>query len=397
MPSRKIVPGILLALFVLAEESAQALPILDCDDPTSSSNGQFFAVPGPKGNTTQVYRWIWPTRVEKIWEKPGWHCDGRLSNDGEYLVAGDDWSGQINRGYKWDQVMLRFYHRDTLIRAVPLREVLLDPNNVSWNDCSSMWATSMGFVADHRFGIDTADDRSMVYDVTTGALVEVRPSSDYERRFPGRIRTTADLRRPENKPSAPRPGISSPKMRAWPVVDREHPVYSKDRRYYAAPSAERTMTQVFRNGDGGRSEKVWEKAGWVDGTALSNDGEYLVTGYPGVGLLDGNYTLETAIVTFYRRGTLIRAVPFREIIIVPKHLRDWKEGYEWGGYVGFISAHRFAIDTVEDRRLIYDVTTGEVAGISPETARRFQSGYMDLAPPGRRAPKNAPVGSGAGQ
>lgn len=159
----------------------QALPILDCDGPASSSNDEFFAVQAQKGKTTEVYRWVWPTRTEKIWEKPGWGCDSFLSDDGEYLVVGDSEGGQLSRNYNLDRVMLTFYRRDTVIRTVSLREIMLDvQKNALWSDCSSLWGGYAGFVGGQRFAVDTVEGRRLVYDFTTGTRIEILPSTKYE-------------------------------------------------------------------------------------------------------------------------------------------------------------------------------------------------------------------------
>jgi hypothetical protein len=343
----------------------------DCEEPIVADYGQFFALPGPTGKTTQVYRWVWPSRADKIWEAPGWEGCGNahLSEDGEYLVIGDGRGGHIDRDYEWDQVMLRFYHRDTLIRAVPLREVLSDPKKVSFADCNSVWAISMSFIGAHRFALDTADDRRLIYDVTTGALTEATSSNAYNEVYTRRAEDPNDA-----TPSAPPPKTRPPEKRAWPMVDTEHPVWSRNRRFFAVPAADRTVTQVFRVLGRGRSEKVWEKVGWEDGTFISDDGEYLVVGYAGKSVLDRKYTFETVMLTFYRRGTLIRTSRLRGIISLGKSLWEWPEGYEWGDYVGFVSAHRFAVDTVENVRVFYDVTKGVAVDGDGSPVRRFWTG-----------------------
>jgi hypothetical protein len=154
--------------------------------------------------------------------------------------------------------------------------------------------------------------------------------------------------------------------RAWLFLDADEPVYSSNRQFYAVPAgAKSTVTRVFRNLGPRRSEKVWEKRGWNYVTNISDDGEYLVTGYDGNNVLDRNYTPDTVMLTFYRRSTPVRSVPLREIIVDVKRMAEWHEGFEWGFYRGFVAEHQFAVDTAEDRRLVYDVTTGALVEVLP--------------------------------
>ena len=65
------------------------------------------------------------------------------------------------------------------------------------------------------------------------------------------------------------------------------------------------------------------------------------------------------MLTFYRRGERVAVVHLGELFADRSfvHLRPAR--YEWGRFVGFVGLHRFAVDTVEQRRLTYDVTSGK--------------------------------------
>jgi hypothetical protein len=150
------------------------------DEPSAqSNNGRFFAEPGaagrgPKGST-EVFRVLGPKKSEKIWEKPGWFPETFLSDDGEYLVSGDNCSGVLPRPHTMDAEIASFFRRGTPVRVVRLRDVILDPKRLR----GSMWGLCRGFLGDgHRFAIDTWEFRRLVFDVATGKLLETLPIKD---------------------------------------------------------------------------------------------------------------------------------------------------------------------------------------------------------------------------
>jgi hypothetical protein len=98
--------------------------------------------------------------------------------------------------------------------------------------------------------------------------------------------------------------------------------------------------------------------GWHDNSFLSDDGEYLTVGYVGDNLLDRDFTASLPMLQFYRRGKLIRSVSLGEIIENMKSLRRTASHYAWGYFRGHTALHDVAVDTIEGRRLTFDVTTG---------------------------------------
>ena len=110
-------------------------------------------------------------------------------------------------------------------------------------------------------------------------------------------------------------------------------------------------------------------SGWNYNAYLSDDGEYLTVGYYGNNLLDLDVTPETPMLTFYRRGVVVRSVPLKELLEV-KNLRRTVSHFAWGVYSGYVETHRFAVETVEDRDLVFDVTTGRLLTNLPSQTRR---------------------------
>lgn len=169
------------------------------------------------------------------------------------------------------------------------------------------------------------------------------------------------------------PGLAG----ASPIIFDDGPIDSANHRFFAAPGPDRRSTVVFKRVGKREKERLWEAPTWSPAEYLTNDGEYLVTGYAGSNLLEHHYDLDEAMVSFYRRGTLINTVRLREIIRDTKHLEPSDDGVQWGFFVGLIGPTRFALDTVEHRRFIYDVTNGTVVDVKSTPP-------SSMVPPARR-------------
>lgn len=134
--------------------------------------------------------------------------------------------------------------------------------------------------------------------------------------------------------------------------------------YCAVMDAETKQTFVLRDG-----RPHWQRSGWFRDAFLADDGEHLVVGYRGLDLLNWDYRPGTVLLSFWRRDRLIRAVPFAEVIEEPARLRPMAGHFLWGRTAGFDESGRFIVETVEDRRLTFDITTGILVGVE---AHQFQ-------------------------
>jgi hypothetical protein len=150
--------------------------ILDGDLPIDSKNKRFQALPGPGDTSTVVRRRLGPKTTEKVWAKPGWNPVAFLSDDGEYLVTGYEGNNLLNHKHAPDEVMLTFFRRGAVIGSIRLNEIILDEKHLEVTDSGVFWGFYEGFLASHRLAVDTVEQRRLVYDVTTGALVQVVPS-----------------------------------------------------------------------------------------------------------------------------------------------------------------------------------------------------------------------------
>ena len=156
-----------------AQPSANGGPLIEDDRQWfDSENGRFFAVPGPKKKSTIVFRRMGPPgAVERVWEMPGWLDSPFLSDDGEYLV----WcrGGPSGRRRKVDEVMVSIFSRGAPVAVVRLNQIVMDvakmgPHPTAWYP----WGDCKGFVGLHDFSLLTLESRRLIYEVTTGKLVE---------------------------------------------------------------------------------------------------------------------------------------------------------------------------------------------------------------------------------
>lgn len=126
------------------------------------------------------------------------------------------------------------------------------------------------------------------------------------------------------------------------------------------------------NVDAGRTSFVkdgrvlWRMPGWFRDAYLADDGEHFVVGYDGLSLL-WEPRPDTTMITFWRRGRLVRDVALSEVIEDFSRLERTASHLLWGHTVGFDARGRFLVHTVEDRMLAFDVESGFVVESRPAT------------------------------
>jgi hypothetical protein len=155
-----------------------------------------------------------------------------------------------------------------------------------------------------------------------------------------------------------------------PLID-DNTIRSANGRFVARPDAKEKSTVIFRRDDSGGLTKSWTMTGWSVWDSLSDDGDYLVRCREE----SGRRTRKTneVMLSIYRRGTLISSVRFGEIVLDQNRLVDPRR---WGECKGFVSIHCFVLETLERRRLNYDVTTGTLISattlpdLAPESKSR---------------------------
>jgi len=71
----------------------------------------------------------------------------------------------------------------------------------------------------------------------------------------------------------------------------------------------------------------------------------------------------------YRRGSLSACIRIDQITAAIGHVGPLPdESHPWDLCKGFVSLHRFVLETVEGRHLEYDVTTGELVAMTATPA-----------------------------
>ena len=70
------------------------------------------------------------------------------------------------------------------------------------------------------------------------------------------------------------------------------------------------------------------------------------------------------IVYFFRRGELIRTVLLRDLVPKQDRLKKTASHYLWGSYLGLDPQGRYVVETVDNRKVAFDVRTGRLA-VSP--------------------------------
>ena len=188
---------------------------------------------------------------------------------------------------------------------------------------------------------------------------------------------------------------------AWadsPILD-DGPieVHSRNRLFVARPGPKEKSTRVYREVLGAPPEFLWEMPGWENKSYLSNDGEFLVVGYQGGSDLPLEGGPDEVMLKFFKGGHLLGQVRLRDLVRDPSKMRKSVSHKFWGKYAGFVGPTRFAVDTFEVRRLVFDVTTGKQVADQPsqdpDVKRRAEfaipatpPGGADKAPRARRRP-----------
>jgi len=87
-------------------------------------------------------------------------------------------------------------------------------------------------------------------------------------------------------------------------------------------------------------------------------------------LLPLDFSSDTVVVTFYRKGEVVRKVRISDVIRELANLELTASHYRWGRMEGFDADGHFVIRTVEDRALAFDVDDGDIV-------REYTKPYLD--------------------
>jgi hypothetical protein len=105
---------------------------------------------------------------------PGWFRVAALSDDCEHLVTGFDGMNLLPLDFKHDLVMLSFYERGKLSRAVKLDELIRDFTKLRRTASHYYWGQYLGFGERNRLDeanryiVETVEGQRIAFDVATG-------------------------------------------------------------------------------------------------------------------------------------------------------------------------------------------------------------------------------------
>ena len=136
-------------------------------------------------------------------------------------------------------------------------------------------------------------------------------------------------------------------------------IWSANRRFFAVMEPDNQITTIYRTIQGKQQgEKVWSMYGWFRVAALTDDGEHLVAGYWSMNVIPLDYNKKQAMLYFFKRGELINHVTLDQIIRDFSKLQRTVSHYQWGNFEGLDKAGHYVVETVEGRKIRFDVVTG---------------------------------------
>lgn len=148
-------------------------------------------------------------------------------------------------------------------------------------------------------------------------------------------------------------------------------VWSRSKEFVADSNFDTKVTRFSRvewQGNMGRSTPVWSMEGAFPIAWLANDGEHFVTAYEGGHLLPQGYDRNQVMLSFTRRGKVINQIGLSQLINDFSRLERVGSNYRWFRYWGLNTCGYLVLETVEQKELLFDVTTGRPAKLESEKA-----------------------------
>lgn len=124
---------------------------------TWSPDGRFVAELDPSRMETAVYRIDAAGARHYEWSMPGWFARAALANGGRHFVVASDEGGIVRANWHPGDVVLRFYDRGILVRALTLAELVPDPREMIRLETHFYWGRTCGFDASGRYVVETVD------------------------------------------------------------------------------------------------------------------------------------------------------------------------------------------------------------------------------------------------
>lgn len=117
--------------------------------------------------TTTAYKRI-NGKNTKLWAINGWYRVAAIASDCEHFVTGYEGVNLLPEDYSPDMVMLSFYSKGSLIRQVPLKELVKDLSKLEKTVSHWSWGHYIGLERGSYYRVKTVDRGEVVYDMKTG-------------------------------------------------------------------------------------------------------------------------------------------------------------------------------------------------------------------------------------
>ncbi len=105
---------------------------------------------------------------------------------------------------------------------------------------------------------------------------------------------------------------------------------------------------------------LWKMPGWFRAPFISDDGEYCVTEYDGLNLIPQDYSSDMVMLTFWKRGKVLRKVRLKKIVPDKHILKETVSHYYWGNSMGIDEQGKFMVMRADEKRLFFDIHTGKL-------------------------------------
>jgi hypothetical protein len=136
-------------------------------------------------------------------------------------------------------------------------------------------------------------------------------------------------------------------------------IWPPSKKFCVVMNPEPSTTTVYRIADDGKRTRQWVMPGWFRVAYLADDGDHLIVGHGGINLLPLDVTAREPMIRFFKRGKLVNMVTLGELLKDQSSLKRTASHYLWGNYLGLDKQGHFVVETVEDRKLAFDVATGK--------------------------------------
>ncbi|MEO7931833.1 MAG: hypothetical protein ABIT76_01610 [Chthoniobacterales bacterium] len=137
-------------------------------------------------------------------------------------------------------------------------------------------------------------------------------------------------------------------------------IKSPNAKFEASITLEPPQTTVFDVSGAGQRQLLWSKPGFHRIAFLADDGRHLITVYGGANLIPLDYSPGLVLLEFFDGPKLVRRVTVSEIMPDLSKLERSVSHYAWGNRWGLDSEGYFNVETVDLRRLKFDVSSGKI-------------------------------------